>query len=389
MIRWLSLVVFFGILSIFFKIHFLYTLFYLSIILPLLSRYLLRFVFNRIKLNISLEPKNIFYREVSKFNITLVNDTFLPVYWLEVISYLPEKLIFPYKIGELVRIPSKEKVSLSYEIKGLKRGVYDLGPVVLQTSDIISGEEFKNTFKTDERLIVYPKIVPIISGRIHSYQPIGELRSDEVAFEDPSLFRGTREYSYNDPIKRIHWKLSARTGALQVKTYEPTIGAQSVIFLNLRHQDYLSFDRDYKVELAITLTASLATFLIRKKQEVGIVTNGGDMLIEDTEVMVQKIPPRRGEEHLIRILEFLARVISRRTAEFPQIVYSESLSFPRWINLIVITPRENDQLMRTLISINKRGTNVSLFTLMDYKGDRREEGIFVYEVPNEDKIKAL
>ncbi|MBC7319670.1 DUF58 domain-containing protein [bacterium] len=389
MIRWFSLVLFFGILSLFFRIHFLYVLFYLSIILPLLSKYLLKFIFNRLRLDVSLEPKNIFHREVSRLNITVVNDTFLPIYWLEAISYLPERLIFPYKIGELIRIPSKGKVSLSYEIKGLKRGIYKLGPVILQTSDIISGEEFKNTFNLYERLTVYPKIVPILSGRIHSYQPIGELRSDDVAFEDPSLFRGTREYSYNDPIKRIHWKLSARTGTLQVKTYEPTIGAQSVIFLNLRYQDYLSFDRDYKVELAITLTASLATFLIRKKQEVGIVTNGGDMLIEDTEIAVQKIPPKRGEEHLIRILELLARVVPRRTDEFPPVIYSESLSFPRWINLIVISPRENDQLMKTLISINRRGTNVSLFTLIDYRGDRREEGIFVYEVPNEDKIKAL
>lgn len=389
MIRWFSLVLFFGVLSLFFRIHFLYVLFYLSIILPLLSKYLLKYIFDRLRLYVSLEPKNIFHREVSRLNITIANDTFLPLYLLEVVSYLPERLVFPYKIGELVRIPSKGKVSLSYEMKGLKRGIYNLGPVILQTSDIVSGEEFKRTFNLDERLTVYPRIVPILSGRIHSYQPIGELRSDEVAFEDPSLFRGTREYSYNDPIKRVHWKLSARTGTLQVKTYEPTVGAQSVIFLNLRYQDYLSFDRDYKVELAVTLTASLATFLIRKKQEVGIVTNGGDMLIADTEISVQKIPPKRGEEHLIRILELLARVVSRRTDEFPPVVYSESLSFPRWINLIVITPRENDQLMRTLISINRRGTNVSLFTLMDYRGDRREEGIFVYEVPSEDKIKAL
>lgn len=389
MIRWFSLVLFFGVLSIFFRIHFLYVLFYLSIILPLLSRHLLKFAFSHLRVDSSLEPRNIFHREVSKFSITISNNTLFPIYWLESVSYLPEKLVFPYKIGELNRVPPKGKISMGYEIKGLKRGIYELGPIILQTSDIISGEEFKSTFKPSERLTVYPKIVPIVSGRIHSYQPIGELRSEEVAFEDPSLFRGTREYSTNDPIKRIHWKLSAKTGVLQVKTYEPTIGAQSVIFLNLRYEDYPSFDRDYKVELAITLASSLATFLIRKKQEVGLVTNGGDMLVEDTELTIQKVPPKRGEEHLIRILGLLARVTSRRTGEFYPLVYSESLSFPRWVNLLVITPRESEQLIRTLISINRRGTNVSLFTLVDYKGDRREEGIFIYEVPNEDKIKAL
>lgn len=389
MIQWLSLTLFFGVLSLFFKIHLFYALFYLSIILPLISRYLIRSVFKRLSVNISLEPRNVFYRESSLFSVTISNNSSIPLYWLEIVTYLPEKLVFPYKIGEINRLPAKGSISLSYEIKGLRRGFYDVGPVIIQTSDIISGEELKSTLQCNDRLLVYPRIIPITAGRIHSYQPIGEIRSDEVAFEDPSRFRGAREYTSNDPIKRIHWKLSARTGTLQVKTYEPTVGAQSVIFLNLRYQDYQSFDRDYKIELAVTLASSLATFLIKKKQEVGLVTNGGDMLIEEGNTPVQKILPKRGDEHLIRILELLARVTSKRVDEFPPLVYSESLLFPRWVNLLVITPRENDELMKTLVGINHRGTNISLFTLTEYRGDRREEGIFIYEVPNEDKIKTL
>ncbi len=389
MIQWLSLTLFFGVLSLFFKIHLFYALFYLSIILPLISRYLIRSVFKRLSVDILLEPRNVFYRESSTFSVTISNNSSIPLYWLEIVSYLPEKLVFPYKIGEINRLPAKGSISLSYEIKGLRRGCYDVGPVIIQTSDIISGEELKSTLQCKDRLLVYPRIIPITAGRIHSYQPIGEIRSDEVAFEDPSRFRGTREYTSNDPIKRIHWKLSARMGTLQVKTYEPTVGAQSVIFLNLRYQDYQSFDRDYKIELAVTLAASLATFLIKKKQEVGLVTNGGDMLIEEGNIPIQKILPKRGDEHLIRILELLARVTSKRTDEFPPLVYSESLLFPRWVNLLVITPRENDELMKTLVGINHRGTNISLFTLTEYRGDRKEEGIFIYEVPNEDKIKAL
>lgn len=389
MIRWVSLVLFFGILSLFFRVHVFYVLFHLSIILPLLSRYLIRSVFNRLSVDILLEPRNIFYRESSKLSIVISNNSFLPISWLEVISYLPERLVFPYKIGEINRVPAKGRISLSYEIKGIKRGCYEIGPVILQTSDIISGEELKSIVRVKDRLIVYPKIIPITAGRIHSYQPIGEIRSDEVAFEDPSRFRGTREYTTNDPIKRIHWKLSARTGMLQVKTYEPTVGAQSVIFLNLRYQDYRSFDRDYKIELAVTLASSLASFLIKKKQEVGLITNGGDMLIGDEDLPLQKILPKRGEEHLIKILEVLARITSRRSEEFHQVIYNESLLFPRWVNLLVITPRENDDLMRTLIGISRRGTNISLFTLVDYRGDRKEEGIFIYEIPNEDKIKTL
>lgn len=389
MIHWLSLVLFFGVLSLFFKVHLFYALFYLSILLPLLSRYLIRSVFKRLSVNVSLEPKNVFYKEPSVFSVAISNNSPFPLYWLELVVYLPEKLVFPYKVGKISWIPARGSMSLSHEIKGIKRGCYNIGPVVIQTSDIISGEELKSILQCKDRLLVYPKIIPITGGRIHSYQPIGEIRSDEIAFEDPSRFRGVREYTANDPIKRIHWKLSARTGTLQVKTYESTVGGQSVIFLNLRYQDYQSFDRDYKVELAVTLASSLATFLIKRKQEVGLITNGGDMLLEEGGLSIQKILPKRGNDHLIRILELLARVTSKRGDEFPPLVYSESLFFPRWVNLLVITPRENDELIKTLIWINRRGTNVSLFTLTEYRGDRREEGIFIYEIPDENKIKAL
>jgi len=389
MIRWFTFVLIFGILALFFRNQFLYALFYLSIILPALSRWLLRFTFNKIEAKIHTSPKNIFYRESSSVVIEILNRSSLPLYWLEVMVYLPQKLVFQDKIGAVYRIPSKESVFLNYEIKGIKRGCFELGPVILHSFDILSGEELKNEFKPPERLIVYPKIVPITSGRLHSYQPIGELRAEEVAFEDPSRFSGTREYTNTDPLKRIHWKVSAHTGRLQVKVYEPTIGAQSVIFLNLRYQDYQAFDRDYKMELAVTLSSSLAAFLIGKKQAVGLITNGGDMLVSEENIPIQKVYPKQGEEHLIRILEVLARCTLRRTEQFINTIYSESQLFPRWINLLVITPRETREIMEFLIGIRHRGSNVTLFTLNTYKGNRKEEGIHIYEISSEDEIKTL
>lgn len=389
MIQWVTLVLIFGVLSLFFKNQALYVLFYLSIILPIVSRWILHFTFNDIRIKTYISPMNIFFRESSNFTIEIFNNTFIPIYWLEVIIYLPQKLVFQDKIGAVYRIPPRGCVSLDYEIKGIRRGCYELGPVVIQVSDIISGEELRNEVRPEERLIVYPKILPITTGRLHSYQPIGELRSEEVAFEDPSKFRGTREYLITDPLKKIHWKVSAHTGKLQVKVYEPTVGAQSVIFLNLRYQDYPSFDRDYRMELAVTLASSLSAFLIGKRQAVGLVTNGGDMLVLDEDIPIQKIYPKQGEDQLIRVLEVLARCTLRKTDPFINLVYSESQLFPRWVNLFIVTPRETREIMEFLIGIKHRGANITLFTLTNYKGDRKEEGIYIYEITNEDEIKTL
>ncbi|MGB9682905.1 MAG: DUF58 domain-containing protein [bacterium] len=389
MIRWFTLVSIFGLFALFFKNQFIYTLFYLSIILPAVSQWLLRFTFKRLETKPYISPKNIFYRESSRFTIKISNNSPIPIYWLEIIVYLPQKLVFQDKIGAVYRIPPKGMVSLDYEIKGVRRGCYELGPIILQSSDIISGEELRNEIKLSDRLLVYPKILPLTSGRLHSYQPIGELKSEEVAFEDPSRFSGIREYTDTDPIKRIHWKVSAHTGKLQVKVYEPTIGAQSVIFLNLRYQDYQTYDRDYKAELAVTLSSSLSAFLIEKKQAVGLVTNGGDMFVSNEDIPIQKIHPKQGEDQLIRILEVLARCTLRKTEPFINVIYSESQMFPRWMNLLVITPKETIEIIEFLLGIRHRGANITLFTLTNYKGNRKEEGIYIYEITNEDEIKTL
>ena len=37
---------------------------------------------------------------------------------------------------------------------------------------------------------------------------------------DPFLVGGLREYRAGDPMRSVHWGASARTGRMQVKTYD-------------------------------------------------------------------------------------------------------------------------------------------------------------------------
>jgi len=79
----------------------------------------------------------------------------------------------------------------------------------------------------------------------------------------------------------------------------------TVIFVNL---DAVAFSRVLRVaasEWAIVVAASLANYLVDQRQAVGLASNGLD---RPTAVRCWSIPPRMGRVHLMKLLEWLARV---------------------------------------------------------------------------------
>jgi hypothetical protein len=49
---------------------------------------------------------------------------------------------------------------------------------------------------------------------LSSRRPIGEIRLAHRLFEDPTRMAGVRPYQQGDPLNRIHWRATARTGAI-------------------------------------------------------------------------------------------------------------------------------------------------------------------------------
>ena len=61
-------------------------------------------------------------------------------------------------------------------------------------------------------VMVYPKVVPLDGYDFASRRPIGEVRLTHRLFEDPTRIAGVRQYQKGDPLNRIHWRATARTG---------------------------------------------------------------------------------------------------------------------------------------------------------------------------------
>lgn len=313
--------------------------------------------------------------------VTVRNRGWLPVVWMRLHESLPVGLAAPNYFQQVISLGGHAEQSFEYRINARKRGYYLIGPLFLHSGDLLglSGEH-RIEVRAD-RLIVYPRIVPSTLIRLPSRSPFGSIRAANPLFEDPSRTIGKRDYQTGDSLRRLDWKATAAVGRLQVRQFEPSIALETVIYLNMDLDDYPTRRRVDLVELAIVAAASFSSWSTRQKHAVGFVSNGTDPLAVDH--CVQPMAPHAGSGHLTQILDTLARIDVSSKTPFLQTLRSTSAILPWGTTLVIITGRLDEDLLRELFPIRRRGLNAVLVPVgpvRDFSGQKRKAERFGFSV---------
>ena len=299
-----------------------------------------------------------FLGEKVKVRIHIHNQGWFPLPWLSVQDKLPVGLSTVPSFQWVTSLAPHRETDFEYRIDARKRGYYLFGPLALSTGDLL-GFHKTATIQEDVRyLTIYPKIVPLSSIEIPSFSPQGTLRHHQPIFEDPTRVFGKREYVAGDSLRRVDWKSSATTGRLQVKLFEPSIALETLICLNLNEDDYYYRRRIDSTELAIVIAASIANWIVEKRQTVGLMVNGRDPLTLDGEPPY--LPPRKGKSHLMRVLEVMARIDTTKASPLIEKIRRQRHFLAWGTTLIVVTGGADDDLLNELYQANRSGKNAIL-----------------------------
>ena len=299
-----------------------------------------------------------FLGERIEVNLRVQNTGWLPIPWLELHETLPVALVGPNNFQSVIYLGPRAEAEFEYSVVARKRGYYPIGPLAFSTGDILGMRESGQMIMAAEHLVVYPKIIPFTSIEIPSSSPQGTLRHTLPLFEDPTRVLSKRRYISGDSLRRVDWKSSAATGQLQVKVYDPSIALETFIILNLNAEDYYYRSRIDSAELAIVIAASIAAWIVDKKQVVGMMVNGRDPLTVDGNP--QTIPPNKGKGHLMRVLETLARVeTTPRTAVVP-LIQQQRYQLAWGTTVIVISGAVSNDLLDELYQVRRAGQNAML-----------------------------
>jgi uncharacterized protein (DUF58 family) len=313
--------------------------------------------------------RRVFLGQPFTVEIQVQNRSWLPVLWLRLGDSVPAELAAGSVYRRVISLLPRERLDLGYTLNGRRRGYYPIGPLITVGGDLLGTANYEHRYDEDDHVIVYPKIVALRALGFPSQSPSGNLPSRERLFEDPSRIRGVRTYQPGDPLKRIDWKTSARLGTLQVRRYEPAIALETAIFLNLDGGDYSVEQRYLSTELGIVVAASVAVHVVEKRQAVGLFSNGQDPLRvaapESGQVPPPALPLRKGREHLMHVLDLLARI--RVAAKDEAVAYldllsRQSLGLPWGSTVVAVTAQEVEGLMDTLLALRRRGLVVILVT---------------------------
>jgi uncharacterized protein (DUF58 family) len=294
--------------------------------------------------------------------VELVNTSLLPVVWLRIHDSLPPEL-GPHAFDHAVSLKPRERRRFEYVIQANKRGFYRIGPLWLQSGDVLGlGKTARAESAEIATLVVYPKIVLLEPLQLPSQMPIGALRHRQPIFEDPSLMRGKRDYAVGDSLRRVDWKASGAVGRLQVKLCEPSVSLETMIFLDLNVDGYERMTWIDSSELAIVVAASVGNWLVERKQAVGLATNGQALSLEGegSAHSPHTVPPRKGRGHFMRLLDLLARAKATHGEPISSLIRREHGRFAWGTTLIVITGSADDALFDELFRAQRVGLNVML-----------------------------
>jgi uncharacterized protein (DUF58 family) len=307
--------------------------------------------------------QRVFLGETFPVEVEIYNSSLLPVLWMRLYDSVPANLGAGSAFRHILSLLPHERLKLAYNLTGKRRGYYPIGPMVTQGGDLLGTATYEHRYLHDDFVIVYPKIVTLRNLGFSSHSPFGTLPGRERLFEDPSRILGVRDYQSGDSLRKMDWKTSARLNSLQIRRYEPAIALETAVFLNLAAVDYVLERRREATELGIVVAASLAVHLGKQRQAVGLVSNGRDPLAESAGT-VPSLPLRKGREHVMNVLDLLARIEVASEEDHPipflELVSRKSLRLPWGSTAVLVTAKEVDGLMRALLALRRRGLLVLL-----------------------------
>ena len=333
------------------------------------SRLWSRRLFDRISLHHRLSDRRVFQGEPVDLAVELENRKPLPLPWFDLRVAVSDPVDVE---GEQLGAASApglswilrrgalgwyERHRWRFRLSARERGYYQIGPAELSSADILG--LFPNQMATDERsrLVVYPRVFPLDELGLPADRPLGERRGRNRIFDDPLRIAGLRDYEPGDPLRRIDWKATARSGELQSRVYEPSAVQQLYIFLNidtLEHswEGYLKDD----LERTISVAASLAVWAAGRRYAVGLLANGS---FPDADRHI-RLAPSRSRTQLPRLLEALAVAQPLTMGDLAGAVRREASRVPLGSTLVLVASLIPDELADAMRRLQADGHRVAV-----------------------------
>ncbi|MCM8901674.1 DUF58 domain-containing protein [Caldicoprobacter algeriensis] len=310
------------------------------------------------------------------------NEKLLPVPWLRIESKISANLKFQKQFNldiqhqqfhkSLFSLMPYTRIIRRHKVKCLKRGCYYLNSVTMTCGDLFGFQEVSKEFQLSAQLLVYPKLIPMEDIPLPSHSWQGDVTVKRWIVDDPFMVAGVRDYAYGDPLNRINWKTTARTGKIKVNNLDFTANPRLMIYLNvdISEEMWNAVTEPEGIEKGISYVASIAQHIISRGIEVGFGSNG--YLIDRPGEPV-RILPRCSLEHLTTIYEALAKLVIARSVTFFTFLEQDLARGVTGMDFLIITSYASPRMENQIRKLKEYGNAVEFLWLHPQQDIRSEE----------------
>jgi uncharacterized protein (DUF58 family) len=281
----------------------------------------------------------------------------------------PEVRLVKGSNRQVLVLEAGKRTKLEYTIEVPLRGHYSLGPLKVRRRDFFNLHFEEEVVDELSYFSVYPRVPELETFPVRSYQSsyfeLLPLHMTGIGYE----FFCIRDYIKGDPLKRINWKVYARSRELMVNEYEKENLNDAFILLDAREVTKAGNPLANPLEVGVKLAASVASFLLKGRNEVGLITYGG----KENAYVVQ---PAAGKSQLDNILSVLVGVQAQGEEGF-KVALDKARPFltPR-TTLILISPLDNDDTIVQAAKDVACQHRFFVFSPNSYEIEREVAGVF-------------
>jgi len=220
--------------------------------------------FALLRLHQSLEPAEAVRGDSTVLKIEVHNESVIPFAHLS-LRYHTVESRFSGKVRRFnVYIPPRGNGTAEIPVYCPYRGQYGVGLESAVATDIFGLFRFKlkgeYLSQKQAQLLVYPRLRELSRGALPNREDEGATISSRSRAEEISSIAEIRDFRDGDPLKRVHWKLSARMGELMIKEFEGSLTSENVVMLDCTDHGLAG---ENAARLEDTMTEAAAAFCKR------------------------------------------------------------------------------------------------------------------------------
>ncbi|NTV90866.1 MAG: DUF58 domain-containing protein [Clostridiales bacterium] len=324
------------------------------LLLPLFSFLHVLIILLRFKYSQSVESVTVTKGDTVDFVFSVYNEDFFMYPYMNITFYGSNSIFSDqFKVKGFSLSPFSG-INNSFSLKCNYRGYYEIGIKSIDIIDYLGIFRLRYTISEPRYITVIPKVIPLSYFRLVTGLQSEAHTALDSKHEDMSTISGFRKYAYGDGLKRIHWKLSAKTGNLIVKNFQSTSETSVVLMLDLYPNPYMiGYDAEALVMLEdkiIEALAALLAYCLSNWLPVKLIYSSEKIVSLEASNLLE----------LDGILKILSTIRFNSDIELSELLKLYSQNVPEGNNLIVFTSCLEPGLYNELFKAGRKGYGTSL-----------------------------